>query len=68
MKIRYFDHSATTYVKPEVIKEMLPYYRIQFGNPSSLYGIGRSSKKAVDISRKKVATAIGAKSKEIYLI
>ncbi|MBP3256274.1 MAG: cysteine desulfurase NifS [Clostridia bacterium] len=66
MKIRYFDHAATTYVKLEVLKEMLPYFRLNYGNPSSLYSIGRKSKKAIDIARKRVAEAINAKTKEIY--
>ena len=37
MKIRYFDHAATTAVKEEVLKEMIPYYCIEYGNASSLY-------------------------------
>ena len=36
-KTRYFDYAATTYVKEEVLKEMLPYFRLNFGNPSSIY-------------------------------
>lgn len=66
MNIRYFDHAATTAVKEEVLKEMIPYFCIDFGNPSSLYSIGRKSRMAVDESREKVANAIGAQSKEIY--
>ena len=66
MKIRYFDHAATTYIKGEVLKEMLPYFRINYGNASSLYSIGRQGKKAIDIARKRVANAINAKTKEIY--
>lgn len=66
MKIRYFDHAATTAVKEEVLKEMLPYFSIEYGNASSLYKIGRNSKKAVENARNKVAKAINAKTKEIY--
>src|SRR5574344_703415 len=66
MRIRYFDHAATTAVKEEVLKEMIPYFCVEFGNPSSLYSIGRKNRKAVDDSRQKVANAIGANSKEIY--
>lgn len=66
MKVRYFDHAATTYVKGEVLREMLPYFRVKYGNASSLYSIGRQSKKAIDIARKRVAKAINAKAKEIY--
>lgn len=65
-KIRYFDHAATTYTKEEVLKEMIPYFTLNFGNASSMYSIGRKARKAVDESRKKVAKAIGANAKEIY--
>ena len=37
--IKYFDHAATTYVKEEVLKEMIPYFNLNFGNPSSIYTI-----------------------------
>lgn len=66
MKIRYFDHAATTAVKEEVLKEMLPYFSIEYGNASSIYTIGRKSKRAVEQARQKVAKAINAKPKEIY--
>lgn len=65
-KIRYFDHAATTATKEEVLKEMLPYFTLNYGNASSIYSIGRKSKKAVEESRHKVARAIGAEAKEIY--
>ena len=66
-KIRYFDHAATTYVKEEVLKEMIPYFSLNYGNPSSIYTIGRHNKVALAHAREQVAKAIGAKSpKEIY--
>lgn len=65
-KIVYLDHSATTYVKKEVLDEMLPYFTENFGNPSSLYSIARSTKAVIDKSREKVANSIGAKNEEIY--
>lgn len=65
-KIRYFDHAATTATKEEVLKEMLPYFTLNYGNASSIYSIGRKSKKAVEEARQKVAHAIGAEAKEIY--
>lgn len=66
MKIRYFDHAATTPVSENVLKAMIPYFTCEYGNASSLYTIGRKSKKAVEEARKKVAKAIGAKQHEIY--
>lgn len=65
-KLRYFDHAATTATKEEVVKEMLPYFHLNFGNASSLYSIGRKSKKAVEEARAKVAKAINGTPKEIY--
>ena len=65
-KIRYFDHAATTAVKEEVLKEMLPYFHQSYGNASSIYSIGRKNKKAVEEARAKVANVLGANTKEIY--
>ena len=66
MKIKYFDNAATTKVKEEVLNEMLPYYSIQYGNPSSLYTIGRYTKRAIEKARKQVANLINCNSNEIY--
>ena len=65
-KIRYFDHAATTAVNEEVLKEMLPYFSIEYGNPSSIYCIGRKAKRAIEEARTKVANIINCKPKEIY--
>ncbi len=62
----YMDHSATTFVKPEVVDVMIPYFTKHFGNPSSLYGIARDSKKAIDVARVQTAKALGADPYEIY--
>ena len=45
---------------------MLPYFCEEYGNASSIYSIGRQSRKAIIEARKKVAQAIGAKPHEIY--
>lgn len=65
-KIKYFDHAATTATKEDVLKEMLPYFNMEYGNPSSMYSIGRKTRKVVEDARRKVALAIGGDSKEIY--
>lgn len=65
-KIIYLDHAATTAIKEEVIKEMMPYLTEQYGNPSSLYNFGRKSKKAIENARMQVATSINSKKSEIY--
>ena len=66
MNIRYFDHAATTRVKEEVLREMIPYFNMQYGNASSIYSIARQSKRAIENARQKVANAINSKVKEIY--
>lgn len=66
MKIRYFDHAATTHVREEVIKEMLPYFGTEYGNPSTMYSLGRSAKRAINKARIQIAEAINCKSNEIY--
>lgn len=65
-KIIYCDHSATTFVKEEVMQEMLPYFSKNYGNASSLYSIGRASKAAIEKARNQVATCLHSKAEEIY--
>lgn len=66
MDTYYFDNGATTKVKEEVLQEMIPYFSNHYGNPSSVYGIAREAKKAIEDAREKVANLIGAKKQEIY--
>ena len=66
MNIKYFDHAATTPVREEVIKEMLPYFNIEYGNPSTMYALGRNAKKAMNRARKQIANAINSEIREIY--
>ena len=61
----YFDNAASTAVHPEVVKEMLPYFDIQYGNPSSIHQFGRKAKNAIEKARKQVAALIGAEPDEI---
>ena len=62
----YLDHSATTYVRKEVLDAMVPYFTNHFGNPSSIYHIAGVSRKAIDTARAQVAKALGAGPEEIY--
>ena len=65
-KLIYLDHAATTPLKKEVLDEMLPFLTMNFGNPSSVYSLGRESKMAVEKAREQVARAIGCETNEIY--
>ena len=66
MQIRYFDNAATTDIKEKVLREMFPYLANLYGNASSMYSIGRQSKRAIEEARGKVASIINANPKEIY--
>lgn len=61
----YMDHAATTPVKEEVVEAMEPYFTKYFGNPSTIYKVGREAKKGMEEAREKVADLIGAKVDEI---
>ena len=65
-KIRYFDHAATTQIDEEVLSSMLPYLKENYGNPSSLYSLGKINKEAINVARMKIANSINCKSEEIY--
>lgn len=62
----YMDYAATTYTKPEVLEEMLPYFTEHFGNPSSIYSLSRETRKAIDISRDRVAKALNCDRSEVF--
>ena len=61
----YLDNAASTAVHPEVVKEMLPYFDVQYGNPSSIHQFGRKAKNAIQKARKQVAALVGAEPDEI---
>ncbi|MBP7175419.1 MAG: cysteine desulfurase NifS [Thermoclostridium sp.] len=65
-KIIYFDHAATTYVKPEVFDAMKPWFTELYGNPSSIYSLGRESKKAIEEARAQIAWCLNAHPTEVY--
>ena len=61
----YLDHAATTPVSAEVLERMLPYFSQQFGNASSIYGLGRRSMAALDEAHEIVAEVLGCRPTEI---
>ena len=65
MRRIYMDHNATTPVRPEVLETLLPYYREEFGNPSSVHSFGQGIRVAVEETREKVAALLGAKPREV---
>ncbi|MFM7024302.1 MAG: cysteine desulfurase family protein [Flavobacteriales bacterium] len=61
----YFDNAATTPVAEEVMQEVIDVMRNHYGNPSSIHQQGRDARSLVELSRKKIASCIGAQSSEI---
>lgn len=62
----YFDNAATTPIDNDVLDAMLPFFKEQFGNPSSIYSYGRETRMAIEKARKSVASILGAKPAEIF--
>jgi cysteine desulfurase len=61
----YLDNSATTELDPQVLEAMLPYFGAEYGNPSSIYSLGREARIALEDARARVAASIGAQESEI---
>jgi len=61
----YLDSAASTPVADEVISEMIPYMKQQYGNPSSIHWFGRETARAIQLARKRVSEMIGASTREI---
>ncbi len=62
----YLDNSATTPLDEHVLQDMMPFLTSEYGNPSSIYSLGRSAKAAVEKARGQVATALNAEPAEIF--
>jgi cysteine desulfurase len=65
LKHVYLDHAATTAMRPEVRDAMAPYLDERFGNPSSMHRWGRQARNALEEARERLATALGAKRREV---
>lgn len=61
----YLDHAATTPVRPEVLEAMLPYFSEDFGNPSSIYALGRRSHQALEEAHQMVAGVLNCRPTEV---
>ncbi len=66
MKNIYFDNAATTRLDEDVLNSMIPYLKEEYGNASSIYKMGRESRKAIEDAREKIAKAINSSPDEIY--
>ncbi len=61
----YFDHNATTPLDERVVEAMLPYLTAFYGNPSSLYRMGRVVRSAIDTAREQVAALVDVQTSQI---
>lgn len=62
----YLDNAATTRLSEEALKEMMPYFQEQYGNPSSVYDMGGDNKGALLKARKKIAATLNCQPQNIY--
>lgn len=62
----YADNAATTKVSKEVLDTMLPYFTQHYGNPSSIYEMGRYAQKCIEQARETIANCLGCKPTEIF--
>ena len=62
----YADNAATTQMSQRVLEAMLPHLMGEYGNPSSIYGLGRSARMAVETAREQAAAVLGCLPGEIY--
>ena len=65
MNTVYLDNAATTAVRPEVVAEICESLLNNYGNPSSVYSLGRHSKSALEMARKSIAKNLRVSSQEI---
>ncbi len=62
----YFDHNATTPLRPQVLEAMMPFLTSSVGNASSIHGYGREARIAVEAARDILARALGCRPPEVY--
>jgi cysteine desulfurase len=62
----YLDNASTTRVRDEVVREMLPYFTEEYGNPSSIYSLGQRASDAVRAARETIASSLNCSSKELF--
>lgn len=64
--IIYLDYQATTPVRPEVLKAMMPYFKEKFGNPhSNNHSLGKDANLAVNNAKKNIGKLINCEPEEI---
>lgn len=62
----YFDNAATTKVNGKVMDAMIPAFRSNYGNPSSLYSLGKKAADSISHTKNIIAKEINCSPEEIY--
>ncbi len=62
----YADNAATTRITPPVLEAMMPWLQNGYGNPSSIYALGREARVAIETARGQVAAALGCGKEEVF--
>ena len=63
----YFDHAATTPLRPDVLEAMLPYLTGQFANPSGAHAESRIARVALDDARDQIGALLGVGPGDVVL-
>lgn len=62
----YADNAATTKISDSALKAMMPLFKEDYGNPSSLHSIGQKAKEYLEKARADIAECINAEPSTIY--
>jgi cysteine desulfurase len=57
-RIIYLDNNATTQIDPAVVEAMMAWLREGYGNPSSVYSLGKRAAAALDTAREQLAALL----------
>lgn len=63
-KIIYLDNNATTKVDERVLEAMMPYFKEEYANPSSMYNFSKKSSNAIKEARAKIRDFVNAKDEK----
>ena len=63
----YFDHAATTPLRPEALEAMLPFLTAEFANPSGAHAESRRARMALDDARDRIAELLGTGPGDVVL-
>lgn len=63
-KLIYLDNNATTKVDEKVLEAMLPYFKEEYANPSSMYTFSKKSSNTIKEARVKIRDFVNAKDEK----